>query len=136
MVKAILGDINIQGHLRILVTILEGEDWREFWSSLNLAVLTFQDVNLSQQTPDAVIWQTCQQEQLILVTANRNADGADSLEATLRIQNTAASLPVFTIADADRVLHSRDYAERVAVRLLDYLLEIDRVRGVGRLYLP
>jgi hypothetical protein len=26
--------------------------------------------------------------------------------------------------------------ERVAARLLDYLLNIDRVRGTGRLYLP
>jgi hypothetical protein len=70
------------------------------------------------------------------VTANRNADGPDSLEATLRTQNTATSLPVFTIADAKRVLRSREYAERVALRLLDYLLDIDRVRGAGRLYLP
>lgn len=134
--KAILSDINIQGHMRVLVNILEGEDWREFWSSLDLAVLTFRDVNLSQQTPDAVIWQTCQQEQMVLVTANRNADGPDSLEVTLRTQNTATSLPVFTIADEKLVLRSRDYAERVAIKLLDYLLEIDRVRGTGRLYLP
>src|SRR5215471_5085233 len=122
--------------MRVLVNILEGEDWREFWSSLDLAVLTFRDVNLSQQTPDAVIWQTCQQEQMVLVTANRNADGPDSLEVTLRTQNTATSLPVLTIADEKLVLRSRDYAERVATKLLDYLLEIDRVRGVGRLYLP
>jgi hypothetical protein len=135
-VKAILGDINIQGHLRILVNVLEGEDWREFWNSLHLTVLTFPDVNLSQQTSDDIVWQTCQHEQLILVTANRNADGPDSLEATLRTQNTATSLPVFTIADAKRVLRSREYAERVALRLLDYLLDIDRVRGAGRLYLP
>ena len=134
--KAILSDINIQGHMRVLVNILEGEDWREFWSSLDLAVLTFRDVNLSQQTPDAVIWQTCQQEQMVLVTANRNADGPDSLEVTLRTRNTATSLPVFPIADEKLVLRSRDYAERVAIKLLDYLLEIDRVRGTGRLYLP
>jgi hypothetical protein len=54
-VKAILGDINIQGHLRILVNVLEGEDWREFWNSLHLTVLTFPDVNLSQQTSDDIV---------------------------------------------------------------------------------
>ncbi len=73
MVKAILGDINIQGHLNVLLSILEGEDWRALWSGLNLNVLSFHDLNLSQQTSDAVVWLKCQQEQLILVTANRNA---------------------------------------------------------------
>ncbi len=54
----------------------------------------------------------------------------------MRAKNTATSLPVFTLANAERVFHSRDYAERVAVKLLEYLLDIDRVRGTGRLYLP
>jgi hypothetical protein len=49
---------------------------------------------------------------------------------------TPASLPVLTIANAQQVLQSRDYAERVAVRLLDYLLNIDNLRSTGRLYLP
>lgn len=101
-----------------------------------MVVLTFDDLQLSPETSDAIVWQTCQREQLILVTANRNADGPDSLEATLRMHNKATTLPVFTIANADRVIQSQDYAERVAVRLLDYLLDIDRVRGAGRLYLP
>jgi hypothetical protein len=73
---------------------------------------------------------------MILITGNRNAEGPDSLEVTLRMCNTAESLPVFTIADVDRVLNSKDYAERVVARLIDYLLEIDRYRGTGRLYLP
>ncbi len=134
--KAILGDINIQGHLRVLLAILQRDDWQEFWNDLNLAFLKFQDVGLSPQATDAVIWQMCQQRDMVLLTANRNQAGPDSLEATLRTQNTASSLPVFTIANARRVLTSRDYAERVAAQLLDYLQDIDRVRGTGRLYLP
>lgn len=40
-----------------------------------------------------------------------------------------------------RILHylwmsSRAYAERVVIKALEYLLEIDNVRGAGRLYLP
>jgi hypothetical protein len=31
---------------------------------------------------------------------------------------------------------SRDYAERVVVQILEYLLELDNFRGVGRLYVP
>jgi hypothetical protein len=43
---------------------------------------------------------------------------------------------VFTIADAERVRHSREYADRVIASLLDALLRIDSLRGTGRLYLP
>jgi hypothetical protein len=35
---------------------------------------------------------------------------------------------VITIADANRVLRDRLYAEKVAERLLDYLMRIDEVR--------
>jgi hypothetical protein len=58
------------------------------------------------------------------------------LEATIRAENQPSSLPVITIADADRMLHDRLYAEKVAETLLDYLLRIDEVRGAGRLYVP
>ena len=34
------------------------------------------------------------------------------------------------------VLASRDYAERVAIQVLEYLLELDHFRGVGRLFVP
>src|SRR5262249_10326723 len=101
------------------------EPWRNF-RTLGLAVTV----------ADAILWHTCQGLQIALVTANRNATGPDSLEATIRAHNKADSLPVFTLADAQRVLHSRDYAERAAAKLLDYLLNIDLVRGTGRLYLP
>lgn len=134
--KAILGDINIQGHVRALVPILESTDWREVWTFLNLPLLTFRDVGLALKAKDAVVWQVCQEQEIILLTANRNADDADSLETTIRLRNTANSLPVFTIADADQVLQSRSYAERVVERLLEYLLDIDNFRGTGRLYLP
>jgi hypothetical protein len=97
---------------------------------------TFRDLGLAPAASDAVVWQICQDQQIALITANRNADGPDSLEETLRTRNRPDSLPVFTVSDAQRVLHSPDYAERVAVKLLDYLMNIDRVRGTGRLYLP
>jgi hypothetical protein len=71
-----------------------------------------------------------------LITANRNANSSDSLEATIRRQNTPDCSPVFTFADATRLIRDRTYAERVAVKLLEYFLEIDRVRGAGRLFVP
>jgi hypothetical protein len=136
MVQAILADANIQGHLQALLTVLEGPFWREVWASLALPLFTFRDLGLAVDAADATVWQICQQRQVILITANRNAAGPDSLEATIRTCNTATSLPVFTLADPGQVLRSRDYAERVAERLLEYLIDIDNYRGTGRLYLP
>ena len=134
--KALLGDNNIQGHLEILLIILEGPTWRGLWTLLNLELRTFEDLELAPQTPDALLWQLCQEQEIILITANRNADGPDSLDTTIRTRNTTDSLPVFTIADAEQILHSRAYAERVVERLLEYLIDIDNYRGTGRLYLP
>jgi hypothetical protein len=135
-VRAVLGDISIQGHVLALVTVLESAAWRWIWASLNLSILTFHDLNLAPDTPDDELWRLCQREQIILITANRNADAPNSLETTIRNESTPHSLPVFTIASADHVLHSGAYAERVVEKLLEYLLDIDNFRGTGRLYLP
>ena len=85
---------------------------------------------------DRDLWQVCQQREIVLLTANRNDEGPESLEATIRALNDPGSLPVFTIADPESVFMRRDYAERVAIQILEYLLELDNFRGVGRLYVP
>lgn len=46
------------------------------------------------------------------------------------------SLPIVTIANPDRVLRDRVYAETVAEQLLEKLIAIDDFRGAGRLYVP
>ena len=61
---------------------------------------------------DRDLWQLCQQREIVLLTANRNDEGPNSLEATIRTLNASSSLPVLTIADPELVLASRDYAER------------------------
>jgi hypothetical protein len=93
-------------------------------------------VGLAANASDAAVWSFCQQEELILLTANRNEAGPDSLEAILRARNSPTSLPVFTLADPRHFEVSREYAERVAERLLEYLMDIDQFRGTGRLFLP
>ena len=55
---------------------------------------------------------------------------------TIRNENTPECLPVFTFADSERIRHDKAYAARAAEQLLQYLLDIDQVRGCGRLYLP
>ena len=134
--NGILADINIQGHVELLQHVWESDYWREVWESLALRLYTFADVGLPRNAPDTKVWELCQQRGLALVTANRNQEGPDSLESAIRHQNSAASLPVFTLADPEHVRHSRAYAERVVEKLLERLLDINKYRGTGRLYLP
>ena len=136
MVTGILADINAQGHVDDIVQLLQSE-WRaEIWASLNLPIRSFADLGLDRDVADAALWHACQRSQVVLITRNRNAQTPDSLEMTIRSHNTPQCLPVFTLADADRIRKNKPYAERVADRLLEYLLEIDMVRGAGRLFLP
>jgi hypothetical protein len=134
--KGILADVNVLGQLRVLLRILEGPEWREVWRGFNLTLHTFADFDLPNSTSDSVVWQVCQQREVLLITGNRNKAGPDSLEATIEKSNTPRSLPVFTIGDTEEILRSPEYANRAAVRLLEYLIDIDNYRGTGRLWLP
>jgi hypothetical protein len=135
-VKGLLADVNIEGHFRVLLQLLQAEARRELWTFLNLGALTFPDLHLLADTLDVIVWQTCQREQLVLVTGNRNARGPDSLEWAIRTLNTPASLPVITLADPNRILADRPYGERVADRLLETLYDLENYRGAGRIYVP
>ena len=132
----ILADINVQGHLNFLLHVWESKDWREIWESLSLSIHTFEDFGLNKNTSDKALWEECQNRKIALITANRNDDGPDSLEATIRNQNNPNSLPVFTLGDADRVFEDKGYAARTAIQLLQYFLDIDSVLGTGRLFVP
>jgi Domain of unknown function (DUF5615) len=136
MVKGIVADNDVRGQVEYLVSLMQSDPWREFWEDLGLDVLHLEDLGLSSSAPDAEVWARCQSECVVLVTGNRNLAGPDSLEATIRAQNTADCLPVFTIADVKKLNSSRTYAEQVAETLLDYLQRIETLRGVGRLFLP
>jgi len=131
-----LADAHIIGHFRALMAACNGPEWGEFWRELGLPVLYFDDVGLRPNASDAEVWRLSQSRGLVLVTANRNEAEPDSLEATIRAHGSTTSLPVLTLANPERVLHDRGYAERVAGRLIESLIEIERLRGTGRLYLP
>jgi hypothetical protein len=131
----LLADVNIQGHVDILVKRMRAEPWIGFWDDLGLTSMSFADLGLSPDDSDAVIWHRCQERRALLLTNNRNDDDPDSLEATIRSCNTPESLPVFTIGDAER-LRNGEYADRVIERLLTDLLQIENLLGTGRLFLP
>lgn len=132
----LMADQNNEGHLEMILQRLQSERWRDVWESLDVGVQTFDGLALPRDVDDDVLWQMCQQRGVILITSNRNADGPTSLEITLRKQVNRNSLPVFTLADPERVLQDGGYAEVVAEMLLERLFDIDLYRGVGRIYLP
>jgi hypothetical protein len=131
-----MADGNIEGHFRLLIDLIGDGPYQEIWDGLNLTLETFESLGLARDVADSVLWQTCQREQLILITGNRNADGPDSLEETIRRLNTPNSLPVFTLANIERVFNSGEYAELVAEKLVERVLDIENLRGTGRIYLP
>jgi hypothetical protein len=135
-VTGILADWNVGGHALALVRRAQADPWREFADELGLKLFLFRDVGLESTARDVEVWELCQREGFVLVTANRNDDGPDSLEAVIRSRGTPASLPVFTIGNSDRIFQSADYADRVVERMLEFLLDLNAVRGTGRLYLP
>lgn len=134
--RAILSDHDIEGQFSALVDLLNGPELYELWHFLDLEALQLRDVGLADDTPDRVIWSVCQSEQCVLITANRNLDEEDSLEQTLRDSSTSTSLPVMTISSMKRFQEDPSYRSAVAWRLIEYLMDIERHRGAGRLFVP
>jgi hypothetical protein len=62
-------------------------------------------------------------------------NGPDSLEAVLRTEASAETLPVVTIADPQRISEPA-YLEGCVLRLVEIALDLDVYRGAGRLYIP
>ena len=134
--KGLLADNQMDGYVEALVREMQSEYWVEFWNKLGLVLLHFEDVGLTPTSSDLEIWQRCQAEQLILITDNRNQDSEESLESAIREHNSPTALPVFTVGKLTRLRKNKKYAQTVVERMYGYLLDIDRVRGAGRLYLP
>jgi hypothetical protein len=135
-VISLLIDVNLDGHAALLDRRLETETWREVRDHLGIRLLHFETVGLDRTAKDNVVWRLCQDKGYYLLTANRSRESEESLEATIRREGTAQSLPVFTLADADRMYQSASYLEEVVESLLEYLLDEANCRGTGRLFLP
>jgi hypothetical protein len=82
-----------------------------------------------------VVWHLVQANRMLLITANRNAKGEDSLEQVMREENGPTSFPIITIASSNRV-DEYDYRERCVERLVEIVIDIQNYMGVGRLFIP
>src|SRR5215471_11733958 len=100
----ILFDNDVGGHRDLFNGTLGSTGWGDY----NLVhLITMAEAGLAADTVDREVWRHCQRHGLILVTANRNQDDADSLEQTLREENVQSSLPVVTISDPRRVVETK-----------------------------
>jgi hypothetical protein len=136
MVITLLVDANLDGHAELLEMRLGTDTWRELRDYLGLQLLHFEAAGLDRGAKDDAVWRFCKEQGYYLLTANRNQESDDSLEATIRREGKPESLPVFTLADAERIYQSAAYLDRIAEQLLDYLLNQENYRGAGRLFLP
>ena len=128
----ILVDHNIEGQALLLWGTLSAAGWPEV---IPIRLIRLAEVNLPHDSTDRDVWRFAQTNQMLLLTDNRNMDDIDSLEQTIRDENTVTSLPIITIARADRIVE-RTYRERCAVRLLEIVLSIDNYLGAGRVFIP
>ncbi len=127
-----LVDYNLSGYAVVLLGILTKRGWLEFFS---IQFLTFREIGLSMDSSDRTVWNYAQANQMIIITANRNMKGQDSLEQIMREHNNATSFPIVTIGDLG-CLDESEYRERCVDRLIEIVLELDNYMGVGRLFIP
>jgi hypothetical protein len=100
-----------------------------------IQLLTFEGIGLSADSSDRVVWRFAQTNGMLLLTANRNAKGEDSLEQVMCEENVPDSLPIITIGDPDRV-NEYDYRESCVERLVEIVIDIQDYIGSGRLFIP
>jgi hypothetical protein len=132
----LMADHDVEGQMQVLLRLLTSAEWHALWTELAVRVESFASLGMPTHTSDVILWELCQTQHIILITGNRNENSPASLEATIHTSNTPSSLPVLTISEPQRVLSSRAYAHWVVERLVEYLIDIENLRGTGRLYLP
>jgi len=126
-------DYNLQKYAAILLGKIANDGWLDM---IPLSFIFFQDIQLPTDSNDRVVWRLAQQNRVILLTANRNMKGEDSLEQVIREDNTPDSLPVITIGNLDRFSKEASYRSRCADRIIEIVLDIENYMGVGRIFIP
>lgn len=128
-----LVDYNLQKYASILLGRIASDGWLDL---IPIRFIFFSDIDLPIDSNDRIVWKLSQENRMILLTANRNMKGEESLEQVLRENNTVESLPVVTIANLDRFSKEPTYRSRCADRIIDIVLNIEDYLGAGRIYIP
>jgi hypothetical protein len=125
-------DHNIEGQSLTLFGSITSGGWLE---TLPIRFISFDEVELPIISSDRVVWRFAQENQMILLTANRSMKGEDSLEQVIREECLPTSLPVVTLANIDRIIE-REYREECVDRLIEIALYLENYLGVSRLFIP
>lgn len=128
----ILADYNLNRQAILLSGSLVNGGWLDL---VPIRLVTFAEIGLPADSSDRLVWQFAKDNQMLLLTGNRNAKGEDSLEQVMRKENTPTSLPIITIANLDRI-NEYDYRESCVERLVEIVIDIQDYLGVGRLFIP
>lgn len=128
-----LVDHNLERYAAILLGKIATDGWLDL---IPVRFITFKEIELSTDSSDRVVWQVAQDNQLLLLTANRNMKGEDSLEQVLREDNSPNSFPIVTIGSLDRFRNESSYRSQCADRIIEILLNIENYIGVGRIFIP
>jgi hypothetical protein len=99
-------DHNLKGHALVFFGVIASQGWLDI---VPMQFVTFAEMDLSINSDDRTVWGLAQENQMILLTANRSMKGKDSLEQVMREENTSESLPVITVSNADRLLNGSEY---------------------------
>ena len=126
-------DHNLKGHALVFFGAIASQGWLDI---ISIQFVTFAEIDLSIDSDDREVWRLAQENQMILLTANRSMKGKDSLEQVMREENNAESLPVTTISNADRLLNDSEYRGRCVESLVEIVLDIDTYRGARRIFIP
>lgn len=128
----VLADYNLNRQAILISGSLVAGGWLDL---APIQLMTFGGIGLSADSNDRVVWRFAQTNGMLLLTANRNAKGEDSLEQVMREENQLTSFPIITIGDPERVNES-DYRERCVERLVEIVIDIQDYMGAGRLFIP
>jgi hypothetical protein len=126
-------DHNLKGHALVFFGAIASQGWLDI---VPIQFVTFDEINLSIDSDDRVVWRLAQENQMILLTANRSMRGKDSLEQVMREENASKSLPVITVSNADRLLNDSEYRGRCVESLIEIILDIDTYLGARRIFIP
>ncbi len=122
----------MEGPASILWGMLAVEGWLSFFP--------IQMVALGQLLPevvsDQVVWRFAQAHGMILLTGGHCLEAGDELEQMIRTELGPRTLPVLTVKQVSSLLNNRYYQEHCLDSLLEVFENVERYRGVGRIFIP
>lgn len=129
---SVLADYNLNRQAILISGSLLTGGWLDL---VSIQIMTFEGIGLPADSKDRVVWRFAQTNGMLLLTANRNAKGEDSLEQVMREENQPTSSPIITISNPDRV-NETNYRERCVEKLVEIVIDIQDYIGAGRLFIP